>query len=114
MHFHFCFSYRDDDNKENYLDNTAVLGERQLPLQDNQQHKEQTVTDYALKPDMGNLKLRKPKPLAKLENGKSHEESQVKTEFTKSGFMAQCLSKHTFWNKKWGSLVIHDVAITPQ
>uniref|UniRef100_U3IKB6 Family with sequence similarity 13 member C n=2 Tax=Anas platyrhynchos TaxID=8839 RepID=U3IKB6_ANAPP len=69
-------SARDDDNKENYLDNTAVLGERQLPLQDNQQHKEQTVTDYALKPDMGNLKLRKPKPLAKLENGKSHEESQ--------------------------------------
>uniref|UniRef100_A0A8C3CIC2 Family with sequence similarity 13 member C n=1 Tax=Cairina moschata TaxID=8855 RepID=A0A8C3CIC2_CAIMO len=69
-------SARDDDNKENYLDNTAVLGERQLPLQDNQQHKEQAVTDYALKPDMGNLKLRKPKPLAKLENGKSHEESQ--------------------------------------
>uniref|UniRef100_A0A8B9DLA8 Family with sequence similarity 13 member C n=1 Tax=Anser cygnoides TaxID=8845 RepID=A0A8B9DLA8_ANSCY len=69
-------STRDDDNKENYLDNAAVLGERQLPLQDNQQHKEQAVTDYALKPDMGNLKLRKPKPLAKLENGKSHEESQ--------------------------------------
>ncbi|XP_040419589.1 protein FAM13C isoform X2 [Cygnus olor] len=69
-------STRDDDNKENYLDNAAVLGERQLPLQDNQQHKEQAVTDYALKPDMGNLKLRKPKPLARLENGKSHEESQ--------------------------------------
>ncbi|XP_035185946.1 protein FAM13C isoform X4 [Oxyura jamaicensis] len=69
-------STRDDDNKENYLDNTAILGERQLHLQDNQQHKEQAVTDYALKPDMGNLKLRKPKPLAKLENGKSHEESQ--------------------------------------
>ncbi|NXI61040.1 FA13C protein, partial [Anseranas semipalmata] len=66
------FSYRDDD-KENYLDNTAVLGERQLPLQDHQQHKEQAVTE---KPDMGNLKLRKPKPIAKLENGKSHEESQ--------------------------------------
>ncbi|NXC50777.1 FA13C protein, partial [Penelope pileata] len=62
---------RDDDNKENYPDNTTVLEERRLPLQDSQQHKEQ-----ALKLDMGNLKLRKPKPVAKLENGKSHEESQ--------------------------------------
>ncbi|XP_059677057.1 protein FAM13C [Gavia stellata] len=67
---------RDDDNKENYPDNTAVLEERQLPLQDTQQHKQQTVIDYSLKPEMGNLKLRKPKPIAKLENGKSHEESQ--------------------------------------
>uniref|UniRef100_A0A8B9IY13 Family with sequence similarity 13 member C n=1 Tax=Amazona collaria TaxID=241587 RepID=A0A8B9IY13_9PSIT len=65
-----------DDNKENYPDNTAVLEERQLPLQDTQQHKQQAVIDYALKPEMGNLKLRKPKPVAKLENGKSHEESQ--------------------------------------
>ncbi|NXG19349.1 FA13C protein, partial [Grallaria varia] len=70
------FSYRDDDNKENYPDNAAVLEERQLPLQDTQQHKQQAVIDYALKPEMGNLKLRKPKPVAKLENGKSHEESQ--------------------------------------
>ncbi|NXN31149.1 FA13C protein, partial [Nycticryphes semicollaris] len=70
------FSYRDDDNKENYPDNAAVLEERQLPLQDNQQHKQQALIDYALKPEMGNLKLRKPKPIAKLENGKSHEESQ--------------------------------------
>ncbi|NXF43372.1 FA13C protein, partial [Oceanites oceanicus] len=70
------FSYRDDDNKENYPDSAAVLEERQLPLQDTQQHKQQAVTDYALKPEMGNLKLRKPKPIAKLENGKSHEESQ--------------------------------------
>ncbi|KAM9011723.1 protein FAM13C isoform 2-T2 [Ara ararauna] len=69
-------SPRDDDNKENYPDNTAVLEERQLPLQDTQQHKQQPVIDYALKPEMGNLKLRKPKPVAKLENGKSHEESQ--------------------------------------
>ncbi|XP_062490019.1 protein FAM13C isoform X5 [Pezoporus occidentalis] len=69
-------SPRDDDNKENYPDNTAVLEERQLPLQDTQHHKQQAVTDYALKPEMGNLKLRKPKPIAKLENGKSHEESQ--------------------------------------
>ncbi|NXJ94896.1 FA13C protein, partial [Corythaixoides concolor] len=61
------FSYRDDDNKENYPHNTATLEERQLPLQD---------THYAQKPEMGNLKLRKPKPIAKLENGKSHEESQ--------------------------------------
>ncbi|OXB74615.1 UNVERIFIED_CONTAM: hypothetical protein H355_014010, partial [Colinus virginianus] len=61
----------DDDNKENYPDNTAVLEERRLPLQDTQQHKE-----LALKPDMGNLKLRKPKPVSKLENGKGHEESQ--------------------------------------
>lgn len=72
------FSYRDDDNKENYPDNSTVLEERQLPLQDIQQHKQQAVIDYALKPEMGNLKLRKPKPIAKLENGKSHEESQVK------------------------------------
>ncbi|NXW19926.1 FA13C protein, partial [Circaetus pectoralis] len=70
------FSYRDDDNKENYPDNAPVLEERQLPLQDTQQHKQQAVIDYALKPEMGNLKLRKPKPIAKLENGKSHEESQ--------------------------------------
>ncbi|XP_074686500.1 protein FAM13C isoform X6 [Strix aluco] len=69
-------SPRDDDNKENYPDNAAVLEERQLPLQDAQQHKQQAVIDYALKPEMGNLKLRKPKPIAKLENGKSHEESQ--------------------------------------
>ncbi|XP_041260767.1 protein FAM13C isoform X4 [Onychostruthus taczanowskii] len=69
-------SPRDDDNKENYPDNSAVLEERQLPLQDIQQHKQQVLTDCALKPEMGNLKLRKPKPIAKLENGKSHEESQ--------------------------------------
>ncbi|XP_072727280.1 protein FAM13C isoform X3 [Ciconia boyciana] len=69
-------SPRDDDNKENYPDNAAVLEERQPPLQDTQQHKQQAVTDYTLKPEMGNLKLRKPKPIAKLENGKSHEESQ--------------------------------------
>ncbi|KAM9232115.1 protein FAM13C [Leptosomus discolor] len=69
-------SPRDDDNKENYPDNFAVLEEWQLPLQDTQQHKQQAVIDYALKPEMGNLKLRKPKPIAKLENGKSHEESQ--------------------------------------
>ncbi|XP_056350920.1 protein FAM13C isoform X3 [Oenanthe melanoleuca] len=67
-------SPRDDDNKENYPDNSAVLEERQLPLQDTQQHK--LVIDCTLKPEMGNLKLRKPKPIAKIENGKSHEESQ--------------------------------------
>uniref|UniRef100_A0A8C3MZC0 FAM13A-like domain-containing protein n=1 Tax=Geospiza parvula TaxID=87175 RepID=A0A8C3MZC0_GEOPR len=83
----FCFSIQDksfnttalaedDDNKENYPDNSAVLEERQPPLQDTQQHKQQVLTDCALKPEMGNLKLRKPKPIAKLENGKSHEESQ--------------------------------------
>uniref|UniRef100_A0A8C3XEB8 Family with sequence similarity 13 member C n=1 Tax=Cyanoderma ruficeps TaxID=181631 RepID=A0A8C3XEB8_9PASS len=69
-------SPRDDDNKENYPDNSAVLEERQLPWQDTQQHKQQVVIDCTLKPEMGNLKLRKPKPIAKLENGKSHEESQ--------------------------------------
>ncbi|NWT02459.1 FA13C protein, partial [Mionectes macconnelli] len=69
-------SYRDDDNKENYPDNSAVLEERQLPSQDAQHHRQHTVIDCALKPEMGNLKLRKPKPIAKLENGKSHEESQ--------------------------------------
>ncbi|NXW91157.1 FA13C protein, partial [Alopecoenas beccarii] len=70
------FSYRDDDNKENYPDNAAVLEERQLPLQDTQQHKQQVLTGCTLKPEMGNLKLRKPKPIAKVENGKSHEENQ--------------------------------------
>ncbi|XP_067996156.1 protein FAM13C isoform X3 [Melanerpes formicivorus] len=81
----FCFSIQDnsfnttalaedDENKENYPDNTSVLDEK--PWQDTQQHKQQTVIDYVLKPEMGNLKLRKPKPIAKLENGKSHEESQ--------------------------------------
>ncbi|XP_065699639.1 protein FAM13C isoform X3 [Patagioenas fasciata] len=69
-------SPRDDDNKENYPDNTAVLEERQLPLRDTQQHKQQALTVYTLKPEMGNLKLRKPKPIAKVETGKSHEESQ--------------------------------------
>ncbi|XP_059707137.1 protein FAM13C isoform X6 [Haemorhous mexicanus] len=69
-------SPRDDDNKENYPDNSAVLEERQLPLQDTQQHKQQVLTDCTPKPEMGNLKLRKPKPIAKLENGKSHEENQ--------------------------------------
>ncbi|NWW47461.1 FA13C protein, partial [Pedionomus torquatus] len=69
------FSYR-DDNKENYPDNAAVLEEKQLPLQDTQQQKQRALIDYVLKPEMGNLKLRKPKPIAKLENGKSHEESQ--------------------------------------
>ncbi|XP_027754061.1 protein FAM13C isoform X2 [Empidonax traillii] len=83
----FCFSIQensfnttalaeDDDNKENYPDNGAVLEERQLPLQEAQQHRQQAVIDCALKPEMGNLKLRKPKPIAKLENGKSHEENQ--------------------------------------
>ncbi|XP_051473563.1 protein FAM13C isoform X2 [Apus apus] len=83
----FCFSIQDssfnttalpevDDNKENYPDNAAVLEEKQLPLQDTQQHQQQVVIDNALKPEMGNLKLRKPRPIAKLENGKSHEESQ--------------------------------------
>nr|XP_025978229.1 protein FAM13C isoform X3 [Dromaius novaehollandiae] len=83
----FCFSIQDnsfsttalaedDDNKENYPDSAAVLEEIQLPLQDIQQHKEQAATDCTQKPAMGNLKLRKPKPIAKLENGKSHEESQ--------------------------------------
>uniref|UniRef100_A0A8B9QMY0 Family with sequence similarity 13 member C n=1 Tax=Apteryx owenii TaxID=8824 RepID=A0A8B9QMY0_APTOW len=80
----------DDDNKENYPDNAAVLEERQLSLQDIQQHKEQAAIDCALKPAMGNLKLRKPKPIAKLENGKSHEESQVKKKkLTKGRFMSE-------------------------
>ncbi|XP_032860130.1 protein FAM13C isoform X2 [Tyto alba] len=78
-------SLRDDDNKENYPDNAAVLEERQLPLQDTQQHKQQAVTDYSLNPEMGNLKLRKPRPIAKLENGKSHGESQ-ELESTLPGF----------------------------
>ncbi|XP_040558508.1 protein FAM13C isoform X1 [Gallus gallus] len=80
---------RDDDNKENYPDNTAILEERWLPLQDTQQHKEQ-----ALKPDMGNLKLRKPKPVSKLENGKGHEESQE---------LESSLPSLSEWQEKAGS-----------
>ncbi|XP_065495197.1 protein FAM13C isoform X1 [Caloenas nicobarica] len=78
-------SPRDGDNKENYPDNTAVLEERHLPLQDTQHHKHQALTGYTLKPEMGNLKLRKPKPIARVENGKSHEESQ-ELEFALPGF----------------------------
>ncbi|KFR11089.1 Protein FAM13C, partial [Opisthocomus hoazin] len=85
---------RDDDNKENCPDNAAVLEERQLPLQDTQQHKQQTVIDNALKPEMGNLKLRKPKPIAKLENGKSHEESQE---------LESALPGLSEWQRKAGS-----------
>ncbi|NXO02143.1 FA13C protein, partial [Rhinopomastus cyanomelas] len=70
------FLYRGDDNKENFPDNSAVLEKRRLPLQDPQQHKQQPVTGCTQKPEMGNLKLRKPKPIVKIENGKSHEESQ--------------------------------------
>ncbi|NWQ74694.1 FA13C protein, partial [Columbina picui] len=88
------FSYREDDNKENYPDNTAVLEERQLPLQDTQQHKQQTLTGYTLKPEMGNLKLRKPKPIGKAENGKSHEENQ-ELEIALPGFSE--------WQEKAGS-----------
>ncbi|KAM6105697.1 protein FAM13C [Pterocles gutturalis] len=87
-------SPRDDDNKENYPDNPAVLKERQLPLQDTQQHKQQAVIDYIPKPEMGNLKLRKPKPIAKLENGKSHEESQE---------LASALPGLSEWQGKAGS-----------
>nr|XP_009933407.1 PREDICTED: protein FAM13C [Opisthocomus hoazin] len=101
----FCFSIQDnsfnttalaedDDNKENCPDNAAVLEERQLPLQDTQQHKQQTVIDNALKPEMGNLKLRKPKPIAKLENGKSHEESQE---------LESALPGLSEWQRKAGS-----------
>uniref|UniRef100_A0A8C6YNQ5 Family with sequence similarity 13 member C n=1 Tax=Nothoprocta perdicaria TaxID=30464 RepID=A0A8C6YNQ5_NOTPE len=74
--FERCLVLKYDDNKENYPDNAAALEERQLLFQDIQQHKEQAAVGCTLKPAMGNLKLRKPKPIAKLENGKSHEESQ--------------------------------------
>ncbi|KFP07279.1 Protein FAM13C, partial [Calypte anna] len=99
---------RDDDNKENFPDNTAFLEERQLPLQDTQQHKQQAVIDNALKPDMGNLKLRKPKAIAKLENGKSHEESQE---------LESALPGLSGWQRKAGSSAndhAQDVALRSQ
>ncbi|XP_053890879.1 protein FAM13C isoform X6 [Malaclemys terrapin pileata] len=68
--------HRDENNKENYPNNTTVLEDSQPALQDTQQHVEQTAHDCTLRVGMGNLKLRKPKSIAKLENGKNHEESQ--------------------------------------
>ncbi|XP_073209470.1 protein FAM13C isoform X1 [Lepidochelys kempii] len=70
--------HRDENNKENYPNNTTVLEDSQPALQDTQQHVEQTAHDCTLRVGMGNLKLRKPKTIAKLENGKNHEESQEK------------------------------------
>ncbi|XP_008161423.2 protein FAM13C isoform X4 [Chrysemys picta bellii] len=68
--------HRDENNKENYPNNTTVLEDSQPALRDTQQHVEQTAHDCTLRVGMGNLKLRKPKSIAKLENGKNHEESQ--------------------------------------
>ncbi|KAG6937230.1 family with sequence similarity 13 member C, partial [Chelydra serpentina] len=68
--------HRDENNKENYPNNTNVLEDSQPALRDTQQHVEQTAHDCTLRVGMGNLKLRKPKSIAKLENGKNHEESQ--------------------------------------
>uniref|UniRef100_A0A674HYL1 Family with sequence similarity 13 member C n=1 Tax=Terrapene triunguis TaxID=2587831 RepID=A0A674HYL1_9SAUR len=76
LHLLVLFSSRDENNKENYPNNTTVLEDSQPALRDTQQHVEQTAHDCTLRVGMGNLKLRKPKSIAKLENGKNHEESQ--------------------------------------
>ncbi|XP_039403332.1 protein FAM13C isoform X2 [Mauremys reevesii] len=68
--------HRDENNKENYPNNTTVLEDSQPGLRDIEQDVEQTAHDCTLRVGMGNLKLRKPKSVAKLENEKNHEESQ--------------------------------------
>uniref|UniRef100_A0A8D0L2N9 Family with sequence similarity 13 member C n=1 Tax=Sphenodon punctatus TaxID=8508 RepID=A0A8D0L2N9_SPHPU len=67
---------RDENNKENYPDTATVLEESQPPFQDIHQHVGQTVCDGTLRVGMGNLKSRKPRTIAKIENGKNQEESQ--------------------------------------
>ncbi|XP_074855600.1 protein FAM13C isoform X2 [Carettochelys insculpta] len=69
-------THREENNKENYAANTAILEESQTASQDTQQHLGQTAHDCVLRVEMGNLKLRKPKSIAKLENGKNHDENQ--------------------------------------
>ncbi|XP_067408638.1 protein FAM13C [Emydura macquarii macquarii] len=83
--------HRDENNKENYPDNTTVLEGSQPALQETQQHVEQTAYDCTLRAGMGNLKLRKPKSIAKLENGKNHEQSQ-EIEYILPGF-SECQGK---------------------
>uniref|UniRef100_A0A8C8RLJ3 Family with sequence similarity 13 member C n=1 Tax=Pelusios castaneus TaxID=367368 RepID=A0A8C8RLJ3_9SAUR len=83
--------HRDESNKENYPDNTPVLEGSRPALQDTEQDVEQTAYDCTLRAGMGNLKLRKPKSIAKLENGKNLEESQ-EMEYVLPGF-SECQGK---------------------
>ncbi|XP_056671077.1 uncharacterized protein LOC130457047 [Monodelphis domestica] len=65
-----CASLRDENNKENYPDNIALLEE-------SQQHVEQALFHGALRYTMGNFKSRKPKSIIKGEPGKGHADNQV-------------------------------------
>ncbi|XP_020853895.1 protein FAM13C isoform X1 [Phascolarctos cinereus] len=62
-------SLRDENNKENYPDNIALLEE-------SQQHVEQTLFHGALRFTMGNFKSRKPKSVIKGDVGKGHGDNQ--------------------------------------
>ncbi|XP_074153153.1 protein FAM13C isoform X2 [Sminthopsis crassicaudata] len=62
-------SLRDENNKENYPDNIALLEE-------SQQHVEQALFHGALRCTMGNFKSRKPKSIIKGEAVKGHGENQ--------------------------------------
>ncbi|XP_007478400.2 protein FAM13C isoform X1 [Monodelphis domestica] len=64
-----CASLRDENNKENYPDNIALLEE-------SQQHVEQALFHGALRYTMGNFKSRKPKSIIKGEPGKGHADNQ--------------------------------------
>ncbi|XP_068957931.1 protein FAM13C-like [Petaurus breviceps papuanus] len=63
-------SLRDENNKENYPDNIALLEE-------SQQHVEQSLFHGALRYTMGNFKSRKPKSIIRGEAGKGHGDNQV-------------------------------------
>ncbi|XP_043839671.1 protein FAM13C isoform X2 [Dromiciops gliroides] len=62
-------SLRDENNKENYPDNIALLEE-------SRQHVEQALFHGALRYTMGNFKSRKPKSIIKGEAGKGHTDNQ--------------------------------------
>ncbi|XP_005226342.2 protein FAM13C isoform X5 [Bos taurus] len=70
-----CSSLRDEDNKENYPDARPPL-EEPAPPPIEPQHVEQPPRLDVLRPTMGNFKSRKPKSIFKVENGRSHGESQ--------------------------------------
>ncbi|XP_006147124.1 protein FAM13C isoform X2 [Tupaia chinensis] len=72
-----CTSLRDENNKENYPDTALTLLEEQTPSREAPQHVEHPVlVDSVLRPSMGNFKSRKPKSVFKVENGRSHVETQ--------------------------------------
>ncbi|XP_036023146.1 protein FAM13C isoform X3 [Onychomys torridus] len=72
-----CSGLRDENNKENYPQVGAPIGELAPPLHEAQQHVEQTLlVDGVLRPSMGNFKSRKPKSILRTESGRNHGESQ--------------------------------------